>query len=165
MKRFLILLFCLLLSATAFCQINYIGNYVDEQWLKKEFGESYTITAGDFNRDSGYLINGKVVIGSMEIETSRNGRCDMITIESKYSDVKRIKEDADRFFSYNYCTNVKKSVHDGISTDHTYELTYEGSRLIGSRYISLYAKAMGSYNGYGTFFPSFYRKTIVASGL
>ena len=165
MRYSISILMALLLCANVQAQINYIGKYVDEQWLDSEFGSNYIVTEGQYDGETGYLISGKISVGNMELSTSRNGRCDMVSIEKSISVPSKIQEDAERFFNHNNCSRFKRSVHDGISGDQVYELTYEGERIIGSRVISLTAKARGSYNSFGAYFPSFYRQLIVASGL
>ncbi|MBR4133982.1 MAG: hypothetical protein IKU04_05615 [Bacteroidales bacterium] len=163
--RSLFLLIAILLGVNAQAQINHIGKYVDKKWLDSEFGSNYIVTAGQFDRETGYLVGGRISVGNMELSTSRNGRCDMVSIEKSISVPNKIQEDAERFFSDNNCSGVKRSVHDGINGDLLYELTYEAERIIGGRVISLTAKARGSYNSFGAYFPSFYRQLIVTSGL
>ena len=134
-------------------------------WLRNNFGSSYTIVTGHFDRETGYLISGKVGIKTMTLETSRNGKCNFISIESDISMPQQIQDDAERFFENNGCSRIQKNIQDGINDDGFYKLEFEGEKRSGFHTIFLRAAALGSYNGFGKYFPTYYRKTIHCPGL
>jgi len=145
-------------------QINYIGRYVNKKWLENEFGNIFIVRSGEFDRETGFLVRGKVSIGNMTLETSRRGICNLISIKSSPQDTKKLKEDAESFFRNNNCTIKRRTIEDGINRDDTYELLYEGELYINGKYVTVRAKAMGSYNSFGQYFSSFYYKDIIAVG-
>lgn len=166
MKKTLIILLALfaISCVNAIAQINYIGRYIDEKWLNNEFGSNYIIKSGQFDRETGFLVRGEVSVGNMTLNTSRRGICNSISISSSISSTKKIKEDAERFFTYNNFAIKNRFIDDGINKDETFELLYEGERHINGKYVTITAKARGSYNSFGEYFPSFYYKYIIAVG-
>ena len=165
MKRIIFIIATLFTSLTLSAQIEYIGNYVDNSWLNNNFGRDYKIVSGEYN-ENGYIINGRIVINNrMELCTSRNGRCDTITIEEVFSDPSEIQRNAEWFFIDNQCSIISRNIHDGFNEKDFFDLSYKGEHVVGIRLITLTARAHGSYNSYGEYFPSYYRKRIIATGL